>query len=262
VLGTFPSLLKSVPRRGVWMEDIKQLLGVILIGVAVYYLALLIPSIVYWPLVVLLCLIAAGIIAVKSAERHAQRRLLSAWRAVGVVFVLAATYFAATRVPAAIADYREAQVAAGEDMRIAAVGPAVQETTGTAVEGTTTGTLDAGEGGLVWLKNEAEAVALVKETGRPMMVDFTATWCTACKQLDKFTFSEESVRKELAGFVLLKIDCTEETFDNMALQKKYGSKSLPTVAFVNKDGELLSDLTLYTFEKPEEFLKRLAKVPR
>lgn len=267
VLGTFPSLLKSVPKSGVWMEDIKRLLGVVLIGVAVYYLAIVIPAIVYWPLVVLLCLIAAGIIAIKSVERRGQPGLLRAWRIVGLLCVLAATYFAATKVPAAIGDFREARMArTGGDIAEATLGagshnmaltaPSDADTTGLAA------TQAAATGELTWLENEPAAIALVKETGKPMMVDFTAAWCAACKELDRKTFPVPEVRAELANFVLVKIDCTEETQENTGLQKKYGSKSLPTVAFVTKDGKLLSDLTLYTFEKPEDFLKRLAKVPR
>jgi thiol:disulfide interchange protein DsbD len=139
------------------------------------------------------------------------------------------------------------------------------ETSGTltsAGDGQTSGIAAAtSKDGIVWLTNEAEGLRIAKETGKPMMIDFMAEWCAACKQLDKETFSTPQVRSILqTDFVLVKIDCTEETDENSALQKKYKSMSLPTVAFVTPRGKNLENLTLYEFEKPEKFLERLDKV--
>jgi thiol:disulfide interchange protein DsbD len=245
------------------MEDIKKFLGVVLIGVGIYYLNLVIPAFVYWPLVAVLCLGGAVLIVVKSAQRAAFPRLRVAWRLAGVVLVMFALYAAVAQVPASF----------GVASRMEAASPVVVDkpTTGPQVARNGTATSAAATSGtaetkpvreLTWLTDEKAGIEEVKRSGKPMIVDFTAAWCAACKQLDRKTFSEAKVRAQLEGFVRVKIDCTKETPENAALQKKYGSPSLPTVAFVTKDGEIRSELTLYEFEAADKFLERLGKVPR
>ncbi len=260
LLGTFPSFLKAMPKSGVWMEDVKRFLGVVLIGVGIYYLNLVIPAAVYWPLVAVLCLAGAVVIVVKSAERAGFPRLLAAWRLAGAVLVTFAVYVAVAQVPASfgVAGGTEPAAAVGADRPGTPAEPA-SKPAATA----TTATAETKRGGeLAWLTDEKAGIEEVKRTGKPMIVDFTAAWCAACKQLDRKTFSDPKVRAQLEGFVRVKIDCTKETPENAALQKKYGSPSLPTVAFVTKDGEIRSELTLYEFEAADKFLERLGKVPR
>jgi thiol:disulfide interchange protein DsbD len=55
VLGTFSGLIKNLPRSGEWMVWVKKVFGVIMIGMAVYFLSTIIPEIVY---VVLLTTVA------------------------------------------------------------------------------------------------------------------------------------------------------------------------------------------------------------
>ena len=117
---------------------------------------------------------------------------------------------------------------------------------------------DGGHGD--WLTKEPEALALAKQQGKPVIIDFGAEWCAACKELERDTFPAPEVAAVLKDFVKLRIDCTEASDETDALQKKYGSTSLPTVAFVGKDGVWKKDLTLFSFEKPEKFLERLKKV--
>lgn len=226
LLGTFPSFLKAMPKSGVWMDDIKKLMGVVIIAVGIFYLRLVLPEIVYWPLVVLLTLAAAVVVAVYSGQRRESRNLFLAWRAVGVAFALLAVYFAVAKAPVAIAGTKPPT---GSD---------------------------------VWLASEPAAVQQATAAKMPMVVDFTAEWCAACKELDHKTFADPEVKKALLRFVKVRIDCTDDTEETQALQKKYGSVSLPTVAFVDANGRQLTDLTLYQFEPPAKFLERLAKVPQ
>ena len=41
-IGTFPGLLASLPKSGKWMDEVKKLMGLILLGAAIYYLKLLV----------------------------------------------------------------------------------------------------------------------------------------------------------------------------------------------------------------------------
>ncbi len=81
-----------------------------------------------------------------------------------------------------------------------------------------------------WLHDEKMAVQQSRATGKPLLIDFFAEWCAACKELDVHTWADPTVAKEVADrFVPLKIDATEESDENDSLQKKYGVPGLPTV---------------------------------
>jgi len=81
-----------------------------------------------------------------------------------------------------------------------------------------------------WLHDEKIAVQQSRASGKPLLIDFFAEWCAACKELDVHTWTDPVVAKEVAErFVPLKIDATEETEENDSLQKKYGVPGLPTV---------------------------------
>jgi len=114
-----------------------------------------------------------------------------------------------------------------------------------------------------WITNEAEGLAAGRTLNLPVMLDFRADWCAACIELEKKTFPEEQVKQALSnGFITVKIDATEPTEETDALMKKYKAVSLPTVAFVDTQGKIRHEHTLYTFEAADLFLKRLETVSR
>ncbi len=81
-----------------------------------------------------------------------------------------------------------------------------------------------------WLHDEQAAIALAQQSGKPILVDFFAEWCAACKELDAHTFSDPNVQREVAEqFVPLKVDATRSTDEIDRLTDKYGVPGLPTV---------------------------------
>jgi thiol:disulfide interchange protein DsbD len=260
VLGAFPAFLSKVPRSGVWMEDIKKFLGLVLILAAFYYLRLALPPLLVMGMLIATCLIFAAFIGIKSKERRQWPRLLWSWRAAALALVVVAFYVGVEIVPAmARAEQAsvERKIAAAEKRgQTGSAGAAAGQTSGASEQPAVAPTAPPKE----WLTDEAAAVAMGKANNWPVIIDFGAEWCAACKELEHKTFSDPAVEKELAGFVKVRIDCTEETPENVALQKKYNSISLPTIVFINAAGEVLPDLTLLEFEAPVGFLQRLAKV--
>lgn len=267
ILGTFPSFLGKMPRSGVWMEDVKKLMGLILIGVAFYYVrpGLLTPAIIFWPMAVVVCLAAAIAIAAKASERQRFPKLQMAWKICAAGFAITAIGLAAAKVPDAIASRGKSETSllivrqAQEEARNSDNGATTSSQAGKTAIAKGPDDLPAAD---VWMANEASALALAKKEGKPVIVDFGAAWCAACKELEHKTFPVPEVRRALANFVKVRIDCTDADETNEALQKKYNSKSLPTVAFIGKNGDLQSKLTLYEFESPAQFLERVKKVPQ
>jgi thiol:disulfide interchange protein DsbD len=113
---------------------------------------------------------------------------------------------------------------------------------------------------LQWQAYEASALTTAATTKKPVVVDFTATWCIPCKELDTRTFSNSKVAAELERFTLVKADVTKQTEAGTALMKRYGVVGPPTVLFLDSRGNEIRDLRLSGFEEPEPFLERLKKV--
>jgi thiol:disulfide interchange protein DsbD len=120
-----------------------------------------------------------------------------------------------------------------------------------------------------WLHDERTAVQQSRVTGKPLLIDFGAEWCTACKELDVHTWTDPVVAKEVAQkFVPLKIDATDESEANDALLKKYGVPGLPTVLMLACRDEKPPECAVpgdgparvTGFLPPSEMLERLRRV--
>lgn len=112
--------------------------------------------------------------------------------------------------------------------------------------------------GIVWREDLEVALREAKAQGKPAIIDATAEWCAACKQLDRRTFSDPTVQSALKDFVTIRIDMTR--FDEAAQRLQelgIDVKSLPLVAFFLPDGRINPGVTLRDFEPPSLFLRRL-----
>jgi thiol:disulfide interchange protein DsbD len=98
---------------------------------------------------------------------------------------------------------------------------------------------------------------LTQNKGKKILLDFSAQWCTACKELEEKTFSNPQVQQALNGYLLVRADVTQNTPQEKALSKNYGVFGPPVVLFFNEQGELLKSKTIVGFVEPEEFLKHL-----
>jgi thiol:disulfide interchange protein DsbD len=100
-----------------------------------------------------------------------------------------------------------------------------------------------------------------KAEGKPVLIDFTANWCQACGELKHYTFTDPAVVRESERFVRLVLDATFE--DDPKIQealKRHAVVGLPTVIFIDSQGNERRDLRLTGFERAPQFLKRMQAV--
>lgn len=111
---------------------------------------------------------------------------------------------------------------------------------------------------VVWDKYDAAKVAASR---KPVIIDFYATWCIPCKELDDKTFGDKRVAAELDRFLRVKADLTKA--DDPAVQeltKKYRVVGVPTIVLIDANGQENQSLRLTGFEGPDAFLKRAQQV--
>lgn len=89
------------------------------------------------------------------------------------------------------------------------------------------------------------------------MLDFYADWCIACKELEALTFNQNKVKQALSGFVLLKADVTKNTQHDQQLLKQFNLYGPPAILFFGPDGQERRFARLVGFVGSDEFVEHL-----
>ncbi len=203
-----------LPRAGPWMDTIRSVFGMLMLGVAVWFLARILPG----PLTLALwaALAVAGGIYLRALEPIPEGA--PGWfyfrRAAGVL-VLA--YGLAMGVGAL----------QGQDNPFRPL-KAPGEAEGSSVS--------VSPSGLHFHRVRSAAAleaALRKARGKPVLLDYWAKWCVECTRMDRVTFADAPVRQALAGYVLIRVDVTADDGESQKLLQKFDLAGPP--AFITYD---------------------------
>ena len=248
VAGTFAVAL---PKAGAWMLGIKWVGGVVLAYMAIRYLGQAFPSF-------------AKKLAHPGTTYGAVATLILA-----VGLALGATHIAAERRRSKIAHL-------SRPTKLASIVPAIvgafmfatwismpksqiipEAIAADAAHATGAAALNAPP--IAWETSEADVLAKAQADKKPVLIDFGASWCPACMELEENTFPDARVRAEAARYVALKVDCSDDEADGpKALQKKYHVVGLPTVILIDGTGK--ESARFNEFVTPERFSVALRSV--
>lgn len=104
--------------------------------------------------------------------------------------------------------------------------------------------------------------ALQQAQGRITMVDLYADWCVACKEFEKYTFSDDGVRSALSNVQLLQANVTANNAQDNALLQHLQVLGLPTILFFDAQGKEIADSRVTGFLNAADFRAHLHNLPR
>ena len=110
-----------------------------------------------------------------------------------------------------------------------------------------------------YVKTIKELDNILKNTTKPVMLDFWASWCVSCKELENITFKDEKVKNTLKPYLLLKADVTKNTKDDQELMKRFQVFGPPALIFFDKNGKELKSKRMIGYKNPKEFIQILNK---
>jgi thiol:disulfide interchange protein DsbD len=112
--------------------------------------------------------------------------------------------------------------------------------------------------GLSWEPYSEEKLESAVADNRPVMIDFYADWCIPCLELERMTFTDTEVMNAADDMMRLKVDLTNfDSPESEALRQEFNIAGVPTIVFINAEGEEVIDARVIGFLKPQAFLERM-----
>jgi thiol:disulfide interchange protein DsbD len=225
---------KFMPRPGGWMENVTRVFGVIMLALAVWMLERVInPSVtmMLWALLLIGSSVYLGLFDGIKESCRGFRKLKKVFEI--MLLLLGVSMFVGSLSGATnpLNPYEKFTVSGGV--------------------ATPSNVLEFKE-----IKTLSQLEDVVKNSQKPLMIKFTASWCTSCKELENITFKDSSVISVLSQYDLYKVDISDDTKDDKDLLKYFGLFGPPALVFFENGNEQKSK-RIVGYKSPKEFLETI-----
>lgn len=226
---------KFMPRPGVWMDNVKAIFGIILLGVAIWMLSRIVPLSVSMLLSAMLIVSSAIYMGALEPLEKPSTGWAKLMKSLGMIFfIYGVILFVGVFSGSGNFFYPLERTFTSNSMQV------VKEE----------------DLNFINVASLEELQEKVKNAQQPVMVDFYADWCVNCKELEQFTFSDKKVQNALNSFMLLKVDVTQNSDTQKAMMKYFGIFGPPALLFF-QNGEELKNLRIVGFKNADDFLKHI-----
>jgi len=217
-----------LPKAGMWMESVKRFFGVLMLAMALWMVAPVLPGLLQMLLWAAL-LLGYGFYLLKGNGQWAGMALGAGLAVLG-----------ATQLVGVASGARDPLAPLA---RFTGGGAAVQPLAFTRIK--TVEQLDQ---------------ALAATNGKTAMLDFYADWCVSCKEMEKLTFVDPAVKAKLAGTVLLQVDVTANDPADRAMLKRFGLFGPPGIILFDRSGREIPDSRVIGYQDSAKFLASLGRL--
>ncbi len=233
---------KLLPRAGLWMNAIRAVFGVILLGVAIWLLERVVPASVT---MVLWALWLIGPAIYLGATSPLPERA-SHWRRLGKGLGIVMLTYGILLLIGVSAGSRDVL----QPLKILSARATPQNIPEVQFQRLTS------------LEQLTQKISAAKNQGRWVMLDFYADWCISCKELENGTFAHPQVQQALRSLMTLQADVTANASSEKALLRRFNLIGPPAVLFFTPQGQECAAARLIGYVPPEQFLEHLRKIPQ
>ena len=229
---------KLVPRAGAWMDAVKAVFGVAMLGLSIWMLERILPGgliMLLWGALAIACGVYLGALERLESGASGWRRL---WKSLGVLLLV-------------LGILEVIGAAAGGDYWLKPLHslrsgpPVVSESEHVRFEP---------------IKSLDELGQELDNAGSGAMLDFYADWCVECKRMERNTFPDPRVESLMEQMRLLQADVTANDAIDQELMKEFGVIGPPAILFFDRDGNEMPRYRLVGYFEPEEFAQHLQRV--
>jgi thiol:disulfide interchange protein DsbD len=227
-----------LPRAGVWMNGVKRVFGLLLIAVAIWMVSPVFPVPVIMALWGSLALLCAVILGVGEPLPAGSRLGAYGGKALGLALLLVGLFELV------------GSASSGQDV----LQPLAHlRGTGAAPAG------DQAAPRFTRIRNVADLDRTLAAAGTPVLLDFYADWCVACKEMERMTFSEPKVSAEMNKMRLIQVDVTANTEDDRALMRRFSLFGPPGIILFDASGKETTQGRIIGFTPAASFLQLLLR---
>lgn len=233
-----------LPKAGPWMESIKQVFGVLLLGVAIWLISPVIPAVAHMLLWAALLIVSAIYLHAVDPLRPGASGFQKFLKGLGMIALL-------TGIALLIGVFSGSRDILQPLSRISLAG----------ADTVRAGQTEAGHLPFRRVKSAAELdEQILQSRNRYVMVDFYADWCISCKEMERFTLADADVQARLKDTVLLQVDVTHGTPDDAALLKRFKLFGPPAILFLDREGREVPNIRVIGYQNKQGFMKILNAV--